>query len=112
MIAEVERGRMPFWGHLLLMVSILDEHRAAYEAGADLSGLVEPIYAEVGLLRFLPAASPQAQIRLLREERDEFRHLFAEEPWPLGVPRVAGVADRGELQAFAIDEAWLNEHAD
>jgi hypothetical protein len=105
---EVKAERIPFWGHLLVMIWILDQYRDAYEDGRDLSQLVEPIWSETGLVRFFePRCSADRLISVLNAEQTDYSRLFAEEPWPLGQPRAADVSDRSELNAFSIDIDWL-----
>jgi Fe-S-cluster containining protein len=112
MQAELKGGRLPFWGHLLVMVWLLDRFRNEYEEGRDLSELVDPIWSETGLIRFVePGRGPERVKSLLDAEQAEFVRIFAEEPWPLGQPRAADVSDRSQLSAFPIDVKWLEDHA-
>lgn len=105
---EIRAGRIPFWGHLLVMVSIMDQHRAAYENGEALCGRVDPIWSQTGLVRFFdPRATRSDMESVIDSEQAEFKRLFAEEPWPLGAPKVANTTSRQELDAFPIDVPWL-----
>lgn len=108
LLAEAEAARVPFWGHLMVMVALMDQHRDAYLEGADLSQQVNPIWSQTGLVNFIELESTDEDIiSFLQSEKAKYAKLFAEEPWPMGLPRVANVQHRSELDAFVLDPKWL-----
>lgn len=108
LLEEAEAGRLPFWGHLLVMVGLMDQHRDAYLDGADLSQVLAPIWSKTGLIHFIkPENTAEGIVSFLKREQVEYAKLFAEEPWPMGLPRVTNARDRNDLDAFILDPNWL-----
>jgi hypothetical protein len=107
LLAEAEAGRLPFWGHLLVLVGLMDQHREAYLEGADLSQEVAPIWAQTGLIHFIKPDETQDILSFLKSEQADYAKLFAEEPWPMGLPRVANARSKDDLEAFILDPDWL-----
>lgn len=108
LLEEAEAGRIPFWGHLMVMVGLMDQHRDAYLEGADLSQLVNPIWLQTGLIHFIkPESTDESIVTFLKNEQAEYAKLFNEEPRPMGLPRIANVQHRSELDAFVLDPKWL-----
>ena len=105
--AEIERDRIPFWGHLLVMLGVMAAHRQEYEDGIDLSRVIDPVWAACGLLRFFePGETPALIASTIEQERMEYEELFRIQAWPLGQPRASEAGSRDELQAFPITTDW------
>ncbi len=108
LLEEAEAGRIPFWGHLLLMVSLMDQHKDTYLAGEDLYETVAPVWKATNLVHFVkPGGTPEEIAEILKKEREDYADLFAEEPWPMGLPRVRNLHDKQGLEAFVLDPDWL-----
>ena len=108
LLAEAEAARLPFWGHLLVMAGLMDQHRDAYLEGADLSQIIAPLWSQTGLIHFIkPGGTAEEMVAVLKDEQAGYTQLFSEEPWPMGLPRAANVQSRSELKAFALDPRWL-----
>lgn len=97
MIEEFKQGRFPFWGQLLPMIAVFDEHKERYLNGEDIRSRIEPLWLETELIEF-----PDDRA-FLEADRARLKQLFAEEENPMGYPRVAASPDRSFLAAFPLD---------
>lgn len=103
---ECRAGRVPFFGHLVVMLDILDRLADEYSRGLDLRDLVDPVWAEAGLVSFMQATTPDGiEAELAAAERG-LAEIYASEPWPQGYPRAAEAASRGDLAAFPLNADW------
>lgn len=94
-LAEMDAGRKPFWGFILPVAALLQEHGEAYADGEDISSLAPANWIASELIEF-----PSRQ-RLL-DEQTEHQRIFAEEIAPLGSPRAADARSRSHLAAFPV----------
>ena len=77
---ECEEGRVPFFGHLLIMLDVLARLGDDYLRGLDLRELVDPIWPEAGLVSFMQGATEdEIEIELAAAER-AICEVYANEP--------------------------------
>ena len=98
LLDESQAGRVPFVGHLSVVLALMDKYREQYDRGEDLMRLIDRFWVETSMLRFFNTSGKLEDA--LHAERHEYRTLFTQQAWPLGQPKMADVQSRGDLQAF------------
>lgn len=102
---ECAAGRLPFYGHLLPMVDLVDSRLEEYRRGEDLARYADRRWMEAELITFLGCSRDGIEASLRADEATLAR-IYEEEPWPLGHPRADFVTDRAGLAAFPCKPGW------
>lgn len=106
MRTECRAGRVPFFGHLAVMLDILDRLADEYSRGLDLRDRVDPVWMETRLVSFMQARTSEGIEAELAAAERSLGEIYASEPWPQGYPRATEAASRDALAAFPLNTDW------